>query len=54
LHLHNVWVGTFHSIAAKILRFEKEVIRLEQNYRSTARILKAADSVILNNKERHF
>lgn len=43
---------------ANILRFEKEfadakVIRLEQNYRSTARILKAADSIISKNKERH-
>lgn len=43
---------------ANILRFEKEftgaaVIRLEQNYRSTSRILKAADSVISHNKERH-
>ena len=51
---------------ANILRFEKDfasyeganskgaqVIRLEQNYRSSSNILKAADSIISNNKERH-
>ncbi len=43
---------------ANILRFEKDfndakIIRLEQNYRSTSRILKTAHSVISNNKERH-
>ena len=43
---------------ANILRFEKDfadakIIRLEQNYRSTSRILKTAHAVISNNKERH-
>jgi DNA helicase-2/ATP-dependent DNA helicase PcrA len=43
---------------ANILRFEKDfhdakIIRLEQNYRSTTKILKTAHAVISNNKERH-
>ena len=41
-----------------ILRFEKDydgakVVRLEQNYRSTGNILKAASAVISHNSERH-
>jgi DNA helicase-2/ATP-dependent DNA helicase PcrA len=40
-----------------ILRFEKDypkasIIKLEENYRSTGRILDAANSIIINNKER--
>ena len=43
---------------ANILRFEKDfndakIIRLEQNYRSTSRILRIANNVISQNKERH-
>jgi len=43
---------------ANILRFEKDfsdakVIRLEQNYRSTTRILNSAHHIISNNKQRH-
>ena len=43
---------------ANILRFEDDfknakIIFLEQNYRSTSRILKVADSVISHNKKRH-
>ena len=41
-----------------ILRFERDfpgckVVKLEQNYRSTSNILKAASSLIAHNKERH-
>ncbi len=41
-----------------ILRFEKDfpnakIIKLEQNYRSSSYILKAASSIIKNNKNRH-
>ncbi len=42
---------------SNILEFEKDypeakVVRLEQNYRSTKRILRAADDLIANNKQR--